>query len=261
MQLNHHRVGSGPPLVLIHGIGSRWQVWEPVLDRVAAEREVVAIDMPGFGASPPPAPGTPPGPESLTRLIGEFIAEVGLERPHVGGNSLGGRVALELAKLGQARSATVMSPQGFHNRAEGLFQYASLWTSRRTAQLAAPRADRLLASAAGRRIAFAQVVADPERVGPRDAAESVRALADATWYDETLPTICSLPGFTGGEGIEVPVTIAWGDKDHLLLPRQAGRAAREVPRARMITLYGAGHVPTYDDPDRVAAVLLEGSED
>ena len=54
MRLNYHRAGSGEPLVLIHGIGSRWQVWEPVLDRLAAERDVVALDLPGFAASPMP---------------------------------------------------------------------------------------------------------------------------------------------------------------------------------------------------------------
>src|SRR5947207_2828093 len=104
MWLNHHRAGEGPALVLIHGIGSRWEVWEPVLATVAAEREVVAIDLPGFAGSEMPPPGTPAGAASLTRLVGEFLDELGLERPHVAGNSLGGRVALELGKSGRARS-------------------------------------------------------------------------------------------------------------------------------------------------------------
>ena len=64
MDLNYHRAGSGPPLVLIHGIGSRWQVWDPVLTRLQAERDVIALDLPGFGASPMPPPGTSPGPAS-----------------------------------------------------------------------------------------------------------------------------------------------------------------------------------------------------
>ena len=51
MSLAHVRRGSGPPLVLIHGIGSQWQMWQPVLDRVSREREVVALDLPGFGDS------------------------------------------------------------------------------------------------------------------------------------------------------------------------------------------------------------------
>ena len=67
--------------------------------------------------------------------------------------------------------------------------------------------------------------------------------------------------FHGGAGISVPVTVAWGEKDRVLFPRQAVRAAREIPTARMIGLTGCGHVPTYDDPPQVARVLLEGARD
>src|SRR6516162_11880095 len=113
MNLNYHRAGSGPPLVLIHGIGSRWQVWDPVLPLLEAHREVIALDLPGFGDSPMPAPGTPPGVASLTRLVSEFLDGLGLDRPHVAGNSLGGWVSLELAKQGRVRTATGLSPAGF----------------------------------------------------------------------------------------------------------------------------------------------------
>jgi len=106
MELGYHRTGAGEPLVLIHGIGSRWQVWEPVFDRLSAERDVIAIDLPGFGASPMPPPGTPPGIPSLTSLVGDFLDSVGLDRPHLAGNSLGGWISLELAKQGRVRSAT-----------------------------------------------------------------------------------------------------------------------------------------------------------
>src|SRR5215469_5580035 len=143
MDLCYRRTGSGPPLALIHGIGSRWQVWEPVLDRLADERDVVAFDLPGFGASPMPPPGTPAGTASLTRLVREFLDELGLERPHVGGNSLGGLIALELAKQGRAASVTALSPAGFHNSREAVFERTSLQLTVRVARLLAPRADRL----------------------------------------------------------------------------------------------------------------------
>ncbi len=110
MELNYHRAGAGEPLVLLHGIGSRWQIWEPVIGALAAEREVIALDLPGFGASPMPPTGTPAGIGSLTELVSEFIDQIGLERPHVAGNSLGGWLALELAKRGNVRSATGLSP-------------------------------------------------------------------------------------------------------------------------------------------------------
>src|SRR2546430_6322286 len=115
MKLNHHRAGSGEPLVLIHGIGSRWQMWEPVLGAVEAEREVIALDLPGFAGSPPPPPGTPPGVDSLTRLVSEFLDELGLDRPHVAGNSLGGWLSPERPKRARVRPGTVLSPPGAHH--------------------------------------------------------------------------------------------------------------------------------------------------
>jgi pimeloyl-ACP methyl ester carboxylesterase len=62
-----------------------------------------------------------------------------------------------------------------------------------------------------------------------------------------------------GETLDVPVTIAWGTRDRLLLSRQAKRAQEALPNARFVPLPGCGHVPMTDDPERIAAVLLEGS--
>jgi pimeloyl-ACP methyl ester carboxylesterase len=258
VQLNYHRVGSGPPLVLIHGIGSRWQMWQPVLDRLAVERDVVAIDLPGFAASPAPPPGTPAGMESLTRLIVEFFGETGLERPHVAGNSLGGWISLDLARQGVVRSATALSPAGFHNAAEAVYERVSLWLAVRGARLLCTRPARLAASPRARKALFGQMAARPDKVPREDVAPTLRALAHAPWFDDTLTALLD-QRFIGGKRIEVPVTIAWGEIDRLLLPRQAARAARAVPRARMVTEWGCGHVPTYDDPDQIARILLEGS--
>ena len=174
-----YRVGSGPPLVLIHGIGSRWQVWDPVLRRLAAERDVIALDLPGFGASPMPPPGTPPGIASLTRLVGEFIDGLGVQQPHVAGNSLGGLISLELAKQGRVRSATGLSPAGFYNDKEAAYARRSLKITVRTSRLLAPRVDRLTASPLVRTLTFSQVVAKPRMLGAADAAAQVRALAEA----------------------------------------------------------------------------------
>jgi pimeloyl-ACP methyl ester carboxylesterase len=258
VDLNHHRAGSGEPLVLIHGIGSRWQMWEPVMDALSARHDVIAVDLPGFGQSPMPPAGTPPGAASLVALVQEFLSSIGVAAPHVAGNSLGGLIALELARRGIAGSAAAISPAGFASRAEWAIGHASLWLGVRMARLVAPRADRLLLRPGARKLALAQYVAHPERMSAADAAESLRALAAAPWFDATLPAL--RPGqFSGGGEIEVPVTIAWGEHDRLLLPRQARRAAAAIPRARMVTLRGCGHVPTYDDPGQVARVILESA--
>lgn len=258
VQLNHYRGGRGQPLLLIHGIGSRWQIFEPVLPRLEAEREVVAVDLPGFGASPMPPPGTPPGAQSLAWLVAEFLEEIGVDQPHAAGNSLGGWIALELAKRGRVRSATALSPAGFHNDREGIFQRASMATTKRACRLIAPYADRLMRPRGARAVFTSQYFAHPTRIPADDAADNVRALAAAPWFDETLRTITK-KRFSDGEQIKVPVTIAWGERDRLLLPRQARRARRLVPTARMVTLRGCGHAPMPDDPEQVARVLLEGS--
>ncbi len=258
MRLSHHRVGSGEPLVLIHGIGHRWQAWLPVIDHLKTQRELIALDLPGFGSSPMPPPETPPGPQSLTSLVADFLAELGLDRPHVAGNSLGGWIAFELAKRDQVRSAIGLSPAGFHNRAEGVFQHASLTLTNRISRLIAPRAERVLARPGVRRLAFMQMAAHPERIPFSELVPATRDLAAAPWFDATATAITE-ERFSDGEQISVPTTIAWGERDRLLLPHQAQRAARAIPSARSVSLRGCGHLPFHDDPQQVARVLLEAS--
>jgi pimeloyl-ACP methyl ester carboxylesterase len=258
VELNYHRAGSGEPLLLLHGIGSRWEVWRPVLAELEAAREVIAVDLPGFGASPMPPPGTAPGASSLARLVCDFLDGLGLEAPHAAGNSLGGWVALELAKRGRARTATGLSPAGFHNAREAVFQRGTMGATVRVARLAAPIAGTLVGPPLARRLFFAQLAAHPERIPQADAVEHLRAFARAPWFDETLKAI-NAEHFDGGHQIEAPVMIVWGEHDHLLLPRQAPRAVSAIPGARLVMLRGCGHVPTYDDPTQVAGVLLQGS--
>ena len=244
--------------MLIHGIGHRWQGWQPVIERLQDQREVIALDLPGFGASRMPPPGTPPGIVSLTDLVSAFLDELGLERPHVAGNSLGGWIALELAKRDRVRSATGLSPAGFQSRGESRFSHGSLWLARRASQLIDGHTDRVLGSPAAVKLGFGQLSAHPERI-PADAlAGDVHALASAPWFDATLVATTNA-AFTGGERITVPVRVAWGAQDRLLLPRQAERARRAIPGATVTVEPGWGHVPFHDDPVGVARVLLEAS--
>jgi pimeloyl-ACP methyl ester carboxylesterase len=255
--INYHRAGSGEPLVLIHGIGSRWEMWKPVLARLEAERDVIAIDLPGFGISPRPVPDQPAGVPTLLRLVIEFLDELGLDPPHVAGNSMGGLLALELAKAGRARSATALSPAGFYEGADAEF---CLWSFKAAVPLVRalrPAAVAIAATPLGR-AAFSQFFYRPWRIPKADFVLSLHGLADATWFDETLEPLVAYR-FTGGEQIDVPVTVAWGQHDRLLLVRQAHRASQRIPQGKHITLYGCGHVPTYDDPEQVARALLAGS--
>ena len=260
MPLNHHRAGTGPPLLLLHGIGSRWQMYEPCLPWLTPRYEVIAVDLPGFGASPVP-PGDPePGIDTQVRLVAEFVAELGIERPHVVGNSMGGLIALELGRHGLARSVVCLSPAGFASHAEQRYAHGSLWLGVRMARRIAPRADRLMAPAALRAALVGTFVARPRQLDPEVAAADLRALAAAPWFDATLPAIAPRHFRAGADRFPVPVTVAWGDHDRLLLPRQLRRAAQQLPGARLVTLRGCGHVPTYDDPEQVARIIITATK-
>ncbi|MBO0768718.1 MAG: alpha/beta hydrolase [Solirubrobacterales bacterium] len=253
--INYERRGSGEPLLLVHGIGSRWEVWTPVLDQLAAHYDVIALDVPGFGASPAPPKGTTPGIESMCDMLERFLAELGVERPHVAGNSMGGWIALELARRGAVTSAIGLSPAGFLAPRDRAYTIALLIHLRLSSQAAAPLAPQLFRSALGRKLGWSVVVAHPERMTPEDAVLGVKGMAEAPWF---WPNMRALPksSFTGGSEIEVPVTIAWGIRDHLLLPRQAATALGEIPHARFVSLPDCGHVPMYDDPRLVVDTVL-----
>ncbi|MCZ4492827.1 MAG: alpha/beta fold hydrolase, partial [Conexibacter sp.] len=112
MTLAYDRRGSGPPLVLLHPLGADRHVWDPVLDRLAAERDVIAVDLPGFGDSPV-LDADPPTPAALAAAVQAFAEqELGLQAWHVAGNSLGGWVALALALDGAVESVTAIAPAG-----------------------------------------------------------------------------------------------------------------------------------------------------
>ena len=260
MELSHIRTGSGDPLLLIHGLGSQYQVWQPVIDRLAAEREVVAIDLPGFGDSPPLPEGTPEDAAHLTDAVASFLDGIGWERPHVAGNSLGGWIALELAKRGRARSVAAIGPAGFGNSRERAFTTESLRLTHRVSHAIYGAAPRLLSTAVGRRLALTQVFARPERMTRDAAVQAVRNFADSPGVPGALDAL-RRGHFSGGDSIDVPVTMIWGERE-MLLPRrkrQAARSVRLVPDARLVWLRGCGHTPTWDDPPAVAQAILGAS--
>ena len=245
MRLAHDRIGEGPPLVLLHGIGMSRTMWRPVVPLLAREREVIAVDMPGFGESPP-------GPHTLSGLadtVAAFAASLGIDRPHVAGNSLGGGVALTLGAAGRARSVCAVSPVGFDAGRERAYGRAVLALSR----LLAPATPLLAGTRAARTLTCPHVAARPWQIPREDILRWGRATAGARSYWALLRADWTV------EPPACPTTIAWGDRDRLLIfSRQAPRARRRLPAARHVTLRGCGHVPTWDDPEQVAQVLLEG---
>jgi len=258
VSLAHERAGSGRPLLLVHGIGSRRQVWGPVLQRLASEREVVTVDLPGFGESADLPAGVIPTLDAHVDAVVAFLDEQGLNEIDVGGNSMGGGVALELARRGRVRTATALSPIGFWTPQEIHWAVRSLKNTYATARALRPVASALYATAVGRTLGSWQIAARPWRIPADDAVASHKALAEA---DAFLPTLDNVSRYVFHDGPElrVPVTVAWGERDRLLLTRQSRRAMRVLPQGRHLLLYGCGHVPMCDDPEQVAEVLLSGA--
>ncbi len=252
--INYHREGDGPPLVLLHGVGHHWQAWKPVIPLLAEEFDVIACDSPGFGRSTPLSAGIEPTIPAYVDAFEWFFAELGLERPHVAGNSMGGAIALELARRRAVSTASAFSPAGFWTAAERRFCQLSLGALAATPRPLRPMVVALARTDAGRVALFSQIYGYPARL---PAEEAVASLADA-WaapaFADALAAFRHYRFVAAQELRSTPVTIAWGAKDRLLPYRlQAPRARKLLPWATHITL-GAGHVPFYDDPAAVAEV-------
>jgi pimeloyl-ACP methyl ester carboxylesterase len=256
--LSYARVGRGEPLLLLHGIGHHWQAWEPVIDILATERDVIAVDLPGFGASPSLPDGLTHDLPTMNAALAALCEALELDRPHVAGNSLGGLLALELGREKLVRSVTALSPAGFWTQAERRYAFGVLQTMRHSARrLPLPLVERLSRTAAGRTVLTSTIYARPGRRSPEAVVAETLALARATGFTETLRAGTAVRFTDDIPGI--PVTVAWGTKDRLLLRRQGVRAKGIIPKARLVRLPGCGHVPMNDDPALVARVILDGS--
>lgn len=254
--LNHRRAGEGDPLVAIHGIGSCWQVWNPVLPALEERHDVLALDLPGYGKSAP-VRGEPTVP-ALVDAVEEAMDAAGWDTAHVVGNSMGGWIAAELAARGRARTVVAMSPAGMWTAKELKYSRTLLRRSHAAAQRLAPHADRITATAAGRRLAFGFTYARPERLDPADAAYAVKAFAGSPSFRRTLDWIergKEMP--RGLHSIDCQFRVVWGTRDLLLPVRQAGRWGAHVRGAEIVRVPGLGHVPMGDDPTLTAAKILE----
>jgi pimeloyl-ACP methyl ester carboxylesterase len=251
--LAHSRSGSGAPLVLLHALGLSRASWAPVVPALAEHFDVIAVDLPGLGDSPQLA--GEPSPKALAAAVAAFLDEQGLAVPHVVGNSLGGWVAMELAALRPLASVTLLSPAGMWPGNTPLYCRVSLRATRWLSVHAGGLVSRALATRIGRIAVLGQTHGRPGRMSPEQANTALHAMASAPGFDAVFAATVHRR-YEGGAPFSAPVTVAFGDRDRLLLRRRWRRVDELPPDRHVASLPGCGHIPMTDDPAAVAALVL-----
>jgi len=254
-----YRAGAGEPLVLIHGFTATWRCWLPVLGLLAPRFEVIAPTLHGHDGGPP----SPPGAETLGQAADHFeslLDSLGVQTAHLAGNSLGGALALEMAKRGRARSVVAISPGGGWEEDDQREVQRIIRLFKRTqtsARATVKHHETLLARPGFRRIGMRDIMARGHLVPAEEAVLMTRSSIRCSVVDDVFATLRNGTGrVVDLDQVRVPTLIAWGDKDRLLpMDRHAGRFRREIPGVRFEVMRGLGHTPMWDDPGKIAKLI------
>ena len=258
MLLTYDRTGNGPPLVLIHGLGSARTVWKRIIGALASSFDVVAVDLPGHGRTRWVA-GTPMHPPALARHVLETLDACGIERAHLVGNSLGGWTALEMAGAAPQRvmSVTALAPAGMRD-APATRVKLSFKINRYLARAARPVLPVMLSREWLRGVGLARNSPVWRTWAIETCRDAAEAMAGARGFDAALEgTIGRVARCTAAIPASVPVTIVFGDTD-TILPARTSQSRRYLPaHGRWLDWERCGHAIQLDYPDRVVALVRE----
>ena len=255
--LNHVHRGSGAPLLLIHGLGGSWRSWETILDDLAAEREVIAVDLPGFGETP--ALAAAPTIAAHADALEGFIAEHDLGEVACVGSSMGARLALELARRGAVGPTVALDPGGFWNQREVRFFETTIAASVNLMRLLAPVLPALAANPVSRTALLAQFSARPWALDGDVVLTELRSFLATDVFESTLHELAHGPTQAGAAETRAPVVIGWGRQDRVCFPRQATTAANRFPAARFHWFDRCGHFPHWDQREATVRLVLEST--
>jgi pimeloyl-ACP methyl ester carboxylesterase len=246
--------GSGPPLVLIHGLATTRVIWRHVLPRLSDGRRVITLDVPGFGESPPAGEGFEL--DEVAKHIAGALERVGLAKPFdLVGHSMGGAVALTLAALDPTaiRRLVLVAPAGLRPmpsaaaRAFGVFAARAIPVRR----LGAPLAD----FGFGRRLLMTPGTADPASIPPADVRAMLAASRGATRISEALATVASADVRPLLAKLPVHVGAVWGARDRIVPPGGIHTLEKLRPEAPTATVPNAGHILMVERPHEFAEAL------
>ncbi|SDN46621.1 alpha/beta fold hydrolase [Geodermatophilus sp. DSM 45219] len=248
------RTGSGEPLLLLHGMGSSRRDFAAVVDLLVPDFDVLDVDLPGVGRSP--ALVERPTVGAISDAVERTLDAQGVGPVHVLGNSLGARVAIELAARGRARSVVAISPSGLNVPPERLVQGAGMALARVVARTAAPLIEPLSRSKVGRAALLAPLKARPWSTSTEEAIGAREGFADSRDFWRTLLWGLMLDVPRGLDRIDCPVTLVQGVADWVA-SGQTVRYLPLVPGSRFVPLTWAGHAPQSDRPRRIVRLVLE----
>lgn len=259
--MNYLRSGSGKPLLLIHGLGGSARSWSTIWTALAEHRDLIAVDLPGFGDTPPLAGVT--SIRTLSDAVTAFIDAQGLRGIDAVGSSMGARLVLELARRrGVLGSVVSLDPGGFWRGWERHAFFSSIWLSIRAVRLLQPLMPAISRSKVARTMLLGQFSRRPWALDPAVVLEEMRSYARAPAFDELLYQLAygeEQEGAARGS-IEAPLVIGWGRNDRVCFTSQAKRALVLLPDARLHWFERCGHFPHWDSPQETVRLILNAAE-
>lgn len=260
--VNVIELGSGPPLVFVHGLSGSWPNWLEQLPMFAAEHRVITLDLPGFGHSP--MPGEQISISGYARLLDRLLDTLGIDAAAVVGNSMGGFIAAELAIAFPQRveRLVLISAAGistFDNsgavralpvlrRAERVLTAYTAWMASKSDTVA--RRPRL------RDATLNVVTRHPSRLPAALVAEQLRG-SGKPGFMQALQANLNYDFRDRLPEIACPTLIVWGEKDRLITVRDASVFAELIPDSRVVVYKDTGHMSMIERPARFNALLEE----
>lgn len=246
-------MSPNPPLMLLHGVTNSARIWDEVAPLLRDEFELIVPTATGHRGG-----ARKSGLVTIEKLVDE--AEETLDREdiaaaHLAGNSMGGWMAIELARRGRALSVCAISPAGCWTPGEQdeVHATATIRKARRLARMAAPLAPIALRSSRIRAHTLRAAASHGDRITASHALEIARDLVGCTAAHDLLGTPESLATL---DPLPCPITLAWAAEDQIFPPTVNGRIARNlIPDATYLELENVGHVPMIDDPALCAEVI------
>jgi pimeloyl-ACP methyl ester carboxylesterase len=257
-----YRAGSGEPLVLMHGFTGAWMHWRPLLGELSRRYEVIAPTLDGHAGGRPYPPGSPMSFDGSADALGGLLDELGVGTAHFVGNSMGGALALELAKRGRARSVVALAPAGGWTQGDGEARRLARFFARqqRMSRALEARMPMLVARPKVRRLAMRDIMCRGDLVSASDALRMAELSLGCTIAERAIRALREDRGLTLGDldRIDCPVLLATPQFDRVLPPeRHAPRLRREIPGVRSTVLANCGHVPMWDDTPLVMRTIVE----